>query len=145
MNYTNTFHKLLQQMSEDEGWVLQLVHNTRSASLAELAPELEAARISRPEKHLRVLVELGLVECTGEVWKATWTGAGVSNWRTQLRFAEKGQVVAEPREGENGHQPGPECNEFRQALFAPGYCWCCRARHHHASEAVKAATRLLRP
>jgi hypothetical protein len=31
-----------------------LVHNTRGARLAELAPELEAARIAQPEKHLRV-------------------------------------------------------------------------------------------
>ena len=37
-------------MSEDAGWVLQLVH---SARLAELAPELKSARITQPEKHLR--------------------------------------------------------------------------------------------
>jgi len=144
MNYTNPFHQLLQQMSEDAGWVLQLVHNTRGARLAELAPELESARISQPEKHLRELENLGLVACEGEIWKATWSGAGVSNWRTQLRFVDDGQVVAEPREGENGHQLGPECNEYRAALFAPGYCWCCRIRHHHASEIVKAAGKLLR-
>ena len=40
-------------MSEDAGWVLQLVHNTRGARLAELAPELKSARILQPEKHLR--------------------------------------------------------------------------------------------
>lgn len=55
MSYTNPFQKLLQQVSEDAGWVLQLVHNTRGARLAELAPELESARILKPEQHLRDL------------------------------------------------------------------------------------------
>ena len=59
---------------------------------------------------IQALEKLGLVVCDDtKDWKTTWTGAGVSNWRTQLRFAEDGQVVAEPEVGENGHQPGPEC------------------------------------
>jgi hypothetical protein len=146
MNYTNPFHQLMQQMSEDAGWVLQLVHNIGGARLDQLAPELELAGISQAEKHLQELETLGLVVFDGEIWKTTWTGAGVSNWREQLQSAEdeNGQVVTEPREGENGHQLGPECNEFRATLFAPSYCWCCRIRHQHASEVVKAAGKLLR-
>lgn len=143
MNYSNPFHRLLLQMSEDAGWVLQLVHTTRGVRLAELEPELLAANISRADRHLRDLEKLGLVVFEAGLWKTTWTGAGVSNWRTQLRFADDDQAVPEPREGENGHQPGPECNEYRAALFAPGYCWCRRARRHHASEIVKAAEKLL--
>lgn len=144
--YGNMFQLLLEKVSEDAGWVLQIVHNTRGAQLteAELAAELAQARVSGLKRHLQDLEELGLVVCVDSIWKTTWTGAGVSNWRTQLLSAEEGQTVAEPREGENGHHPGPECSEFRAALFSPGYCWCCRPRNKHSSEAIKAAERLLK-
>lgn len=144
MAYGNMFHLLLERISDDGGWVLQLVHDTRGVQLHELKVELARANIDQVPARLAELEALGLVVCVDEVWKTTWTGAGVSNWRTQLHCAEKDQAVAEPREGENGHQPGPECNEYRAALFAPGYCWCCRPRKHHASEAVRAAQRLLK-
>lgn len=143
--YGNMFQLLLQKISEDAGWVLQLVHDTRGGQLAELEVGLANAKISDVEPHLQELEKLGLVACVDGVWKTTWTGAGVSNWRTQLLFANEGQLVAEPREGENGHQPGPECSEYRGTLFAPGYCWCCRPRKAHSSEAIKAAERLLKP
>ena len=144
--YGNMFQLLLEKVSEDAGWVLQIVHNTRGAQLteAELAAELAQAKVSGLKRHLKDLKELGLVVCVDSIWKTTWTGAGVSNWRTQLLSAEEGQTVAEPREGENGHHPGPECSEFRAALFSPGYCWCCRPRNKHSSEAIKAAERLLK-
>ncbi|MBQ68682.1 hypothetical protein CL689_01275 [Candidatus Saccharibacteria bacterium] len=144
--YGNIFQLLLERVSEDAGWVLQIVHNTRGAGLteAELVAELDQARVSGVQRHLKNLEDLGLVVCVESIWKTTWTGAGVSNWRTQLLSAEEGQTVAEPREGENGHHPGPECNEFRAALFSPGYCWCCRPRNKHSSEAIKAAERLLK-
>lgn len=144
--YGNIFQLLLERVSEDAGWVLQIVHNTRGAGLTEpeLVAELDQARVSGVQRHLKNLEDLGLVVCVDSIWKTTWTGAGVSNWRTQLLSAEEGQTVAEPREGENGHHPGPECSEFRAALFAPGYCWCCRPRNKHSSEAIKAAERLLK-
>lgn len=142
--YGNMFQLLLEKVSEDAGWVLQFVHDTRGARLEELESELVSAKVSGTRSHLQNLESLGLVVCIDEVWKTTWTGAGVSNWRTQLLFSEAGQPVAEPIEGENGHQPGPECREYRPALFAPGYCWCCRPRKDHASEVVKAARRLLK-
>lgn len=144
MNYGNMFQLLLAQLSDDAGWVLQLVHDTRGGRLGELRSELVNACVFRVDERLRELEGLGLVVCVDEIWKATWTGSGVSNWRTQLLCAEEGQVVGEPREGENGHQVGGECKEYRAALFAPGYCWCCRARRDHDSEAVRAARRLLK-
>lgn len=144
MNYGNMFHLLLAKVSEDAGWVLQLVNDTRGGRLAELEVELASANVLHAKCHLQELEQLGLVVCVDKVWKTTWTGAGVSNWRTQLLFSENGQPVAEPREGENGQQPGPECSEFRPALFAPGYCWCCRSRKDHVGEVLKAAGRLLR-
>ena len=142
--YSNMFQLLLEKVSEDAGWTLQLVHDTRGAQLAELKAELANARVSDPQACLKELEELGLVVCVDSVWKTTWTGAGVSNWRQQLLFSDGTKIVAEPREGENGHQPGPECSEFRAALFAPGYCWCCQPRNKHSSEAIKAAERLLK-
>lgn len=142
--YGNMFQLLLERVSEDAGWVLQFVHDTRGARLAELEAELASARVTGTRRHLQDLEDLGLVACVDDVWATTWAGAGVSNWRTQLLFAEADQPVAEPREGENGHQPGPECREYRPALFSPGYCWCCRSRRDHASEVVKAARRLLK-
>lgn len=136
--YSNMFHHLLDKVGEEAGWVLQLVHEARGTELTDyLEAELARANIPGAKRHLQKLKNLDLVECINSIWKTTWTGAGVSNWRTQLFFAEQGQPVPEPREGENGHQPGPGCNEFRPTFFAPGYCWCCRLRKDHASEAVK--------
>lgn len=51
MSYRNLFHELLMQLSEEAGWVLQLVHDTRGAHLAELEPELSAAKISQADQH----------------------------------------------------------------------------------------------
>lgn len=144
MNYGNMFHLLLERLSEDAGWVLQLVNDTRGLNLEVLQAELAAARIANVKACLNQLEEFGLVVGLNGYWQTTWTGAGVSNWRTQLLFSDNGQEVAEPREGENGHQPGPECGKFRAALFAPGFCWCCRSRKDHVGEVLKAAGRLLR-
>lgn len=149
MHYENLFHLFLARLSENAGWVLQLVHDTRGLVVTDMQAELTHAEIDNVDACLKELEELGLVSPVDGQWKTTWKGAGVTNWRTHLHCAEPGQPVAEPREGENGHQPGPDCNEFRPALFAPGYCWCCRIRDDHAvkyhsSEAVKPAKRLLR-
>ena len=141
-NYDNAFHELLGKVSEDAGWVLQVVHDTRALTKNELEEALADARIKDLDSCLRELVALDLVVPLHDQWKATWTGAGVSNWRTQLLFAD-GKPVAEPQAGENGTQPGPECSEYRPALFAPNYCWCCRPLNQHSSEVVKAAQRLL--
>mgnify|MGYP004278135083 CR=1 FL=1 len=121
-----------------------MVHNSRGGRLAELRAELASARVFYVKQRLRELEDLGLVVCVDEVWRATWTGVGVSNWRTHLLCAEKGVAVEEPREGENGQQLAPECKEYRAALFAPGFCWCGRSQKEHAGEAVKAARRLLK-
>lgn len=116
MNYGNMFQLLLAQLSEDAGWVLQLVHDTRGGRLAELRSELVNARVFRVEERLRELEGFGLIVCIDEIWKATWTGSGVSNWRTHLLCAEEGQVVEEPREGENGQQVGEAVKEARRLL-----------------------------
>lgn len=141
--YGNMFQLLLEKVSDDAGWVLQFVHEMRGIELPELEGELKRASISGAKRHLQSLEKLDLVECVNSIWKTTWAGAGVSNWRTQLLFAEEGYPVTEPREGENGHQPGPGCDEFRPALFAPGCCWCCRLQKDHASEAVRIPRRRL--
>ncbi|MCW5865677.1 MAG: hypothetical protein KIS61_00305 [Candidatus Eremiobacteraeota bacterium] len=144
MIYGNMFQLLLSQLSEGDGWVLQMVHDTGGGRLAELRSKLSNARVFYVKQRLRELEDLGLVVCIDEVWKATWTGAGVSNWRTQLLCAEQGKAVEEPREGENGELPGPECKEYRAALFAPGFCWCGRAQREHVGEAVRVSCKLLR-
>ena len=144
MNYENKFHLLLGKVSEDAGWVLQLVRDTGGGHLAQLRAELAYAGVFRVEASLRELETLGLVACVDGLWNATWLGAGVSSWRTQLLCADEGQTVDEPREGENGQQPGPECSDYRAALFAPGYCWCRRPQKEHASKSARAARRLIR-
>ena len=143
VHYANFFHGLLAQVSEDAGWVLQLVHDTRGLALDELEAALNHGNIKDLNSCLNELVDLGLVVQQQDQWKTTWSGAGVSNWRTQLHCADE-KPVTEPSAGENGTHLGPECTEYRPALFAPGYCWCCRALKHHTSEVVKAAQRLLR-
>lgn len=142
-DYDNPFQDLLGKVSEDAGWVLQLVHDTRALTRNELEEAVSHAKISDLDSCLKELVDLDLVVQLHDQWKATWSGAGVSNWRTQLHFAD-GEPVAEPQAGENGTQPGPDCTEYRPALFSPGFCWCCRALKQHSSEVVKAAQRLLR-
>ena len=143
VDYANLFQRLLGQVSEDAGWVLQLVHDTRGLVREELEDALTSAKIKDLDSCLKELVDLGLVVQQQGQWKTTWSGAGVSNWRTQLQCAD-GQRVSEPQSGENGTQLGPECTAYRPALFAPGYCWCCRSLRNHDSEVVKAAHRLLR-
>lgn len=40
MAYGNMFQLLLERISDDAGWVLQLVHDTRGVQLPELQAEL---------------------------------------------------------------------------------------------------------
>lgn len=144
MHYTHLFHQFLLRMSPDAGWVLQLVHHSRGLVSDELEVALKYLRIADPDTCFFQLQLLGLVlRSENGGWKPTWHGIGVSNWRLQLLFGERG-VVAEPRDSENGQHLGPDCDIYRPALFSPGYCWCCRPRHQHPSEFVKAAEQLLR-
>jgi len=143
MHYTNLFHQFFLRISPDTGWVLQLVHCSRGLVLDELETALKQSHITDPDTCLFQLQLLGLVLRSQDGWKPTWHGIGVSNWRVHLLFA-KGDLVSEPRDSENGHHLGPDCDIYRPTLFSPGYCWCCRPRHAHKSEFLKAAEELLR-
>ena len=143
-SYSNPFDSMLRQLSDETGWILQVVHDLQRVALADIRPAILDAGIPDPEPSLQQLEALGLVVQKDGEWQCTWEGAGVTNWRTQLHFSDSGKLVPEPREGENGHRPGPPCKDYRAALFAPGYCWCCRPLKEHSGEAVNAALRLLR-
>lgn len=157
--FQNSFHPLLQKLTEGEGVVLQILHNTRGSHIArapgtllkELLPEFEQSGFAPHQvaESVARLQGLDLVQRDNEErWKTTWMGSGVSNWRKQLEFSEEADgtiqmAVAGPREGENGDQPLPGCTEFRPVHFAPGSCWCRRPQSQHVDQVLMAATRLL--
>lgn len=134
MQFDNMFDGLLQDLTAEEAWVLQVLGQHRSALQATLEDTLERARQGFVAACLSRLCELGLAECRDHVWRLTWTGTGVANWREQkvwLELLPAGMHLTEPRDGENGLEIGPACDEYRAALFAPGRCWCGRSRREH--------------
>ncbi|MBS2040857.1 hypothetical protein JST97_38070 [bacterium] len=134
MQFDNLFDKQLRELSEEQAWVLQVLGQHRSALLSTLEGTLERARSGFVASSLESLLRLGLVECRDEVWRLTWTGTGVANWREQkvwLKLLPAGMRLTEPRDGENGSEIGPSCDLYRQTLFAHGRCWCGRSRREH--------------
>lgn len=136
MDFANVFEKELVRLSPEQGWVVQVLGQHRSALLTTLVDTLERARTGFVAETLETLEELGLAECLDGVWRLTWTGTGVANWREQKVWVDMlpaGMRLPEPREGENGSDLGPECDLYRAALFAPGRCWCGRGRTEHGT------------
>ncbi|MFN8613568.1 MAG: hypothetical protein U0931_38875 [Vulcanimicrobiota bacterium] len=134
MQFDNMFEKQLRELSTDQAWVLQVLGQHRSALLTTLETTLERARVGFVAQSLEHLRTAGLVECHQGIWRLTWMGTGVANWREQrvwLEMLPSGVTLAEPRDGENGLEIGPPCDQFRPALFAPGRCWCGRSRRDH--------------
>lgn len=128
------FDGLLRELTAEEAWVLQVLGQHRSALQATLEDTLERARHGFVSGCLERLRALGLAESRDEVWRLTWTGTGVANWREQrvwLGLLPAGMQLTEPRHGENGLEIGPPCDEYRPGLFAPGRCWCGRSRREH--------------
>lgn len=79
-------------------------------------------------------------------WKPTWLGFGVFNWQRQVEaslYRDPNQPPPEPRAGENGHDPGPECNAYRELYFMPGICWCLRPAREHSSHLPELALEFL--
>lgn len=132
----NPFEQELSSLSEQQAWVLQVLAKHRSALLRTLEDTLERARAGYVATCLESLRERGLAESSDQVWRLTWTGTGVANWREQKVWSDllpAGMSLPEPRAGENGLEVGPPCQEYRATLFAPGRCWCGRAREEHLS------------
>ena len=128
------FEKQLRALSVEQAWVLQVLGQHRSALLTTLVDTLERARAVFVAECLSELRESGLAECQEGIWRLTWSGTGVANWREQKVWADllpAGMSLPEPRDGENGLEVGPPCGQFRAALFAPGRCWCGRSRLEH--------------
>lgn len=105
-------------------------------------PQLERPSLM---EMLNDLESLGLVSDREGFWSCTWVGDGVANWSQQLAWGSAlrwEEPLPEPNEDENGYMLGPPCQNYRPALFSPGYCWCCRPLADHLSEVVKAAQRI---
>ena len=130
----NAFEHELSQLSPEQGWVLQVLGQHRTALLTTLVDTLERARAGFVIQALEALARKDLAECVDGIWRLTWKGVGVANWREQkvwTAMLPAGMSLPEPRPGENGEEMGPECDRFRAALFAPGRCWCGRGRTEH--------------
>ncbi|MBX3172608.1 MAG: hypothetical protein KF760_34715 [Candidatus Eremiobacteraeota bacterium] len=134
MDFVNEFEKELCQLSPEQGWVLQVLGQHRSALLTTLVDTMERARTGFVAETLEGLRQRGLAECSDGIWRLSWKGTGVANWREQkvwIDLLPAGMRLPEPRPGENGSDLGPDCDSFRAALFAPGRCWCGRGRTEH--------------
>lgn len=134
MDFKNDFEKELVQLSPEQGWVLQVLGQHRTALLTTLVDTLERARTGFVAETLNALRQRGLVESWEGIWRLSWRGVGVANWREQKAWIDllpAGMDLPEPRPEENGSDLGPECDSFRAALFAPGRCWCGRGRTEH--------------
>ena len=134
MHFENVFEHELSELSPDQGWVLQVLAQHRTALLSTLVETLERARTGFALETLEDLRKRGLAESLEGIWRLTWRGTGVANWREQkvwIDMLPAGMSLPEPRPGENGSELGPDCDSFRAALFAPGRCWCGRGRAEH--------------
>ncbi len=128
------FERELSELTPDQGWVLQVLAQHRTALLSTLVDTLERARTGFALETLEGLRQRGLAESLDGIWRLTWQGVGVANWREQKVWIDMlpvGMELPEPRDGENGSDLGPDCDSFRAALFAPGRCWCGRGRAEH--------------
>ena len=136
MDFQNEFEKQLVQLSPEQGWVLQVLGQHRTALLTTLVDTLERARTGFVAETLESLRARGLADCLDGIWRLSWAGTGVANWREQKAWMDMlpaGMSLPEPRPGENGSDLGPECDCYRAALFAPGHCWCGRGRTEHGT------------
>ncbi|MBS2034546.1 hypothetical protein JST97_06150 [bacterium] len=100
-----------------------------------------------PEKMMTALEGLGLVYPKAGAWSPTWWGIGVNNWQRQQEAARHLDLcvpVPEPRPGENGHDEGPICGQFRELYFRPGFCWCGRPAGLHPRRGPRVALEFLR-
>ncbi len=87
-----------------------------------------------PVQQMERLEALGLVCRSSNKWQPTWLGHGVNNWHRQMEarlYLDCEASLPEPRPGENGRDPGPPCNHFRELLFRRGFCWCARPADLH--------------
>lgn len=135
------FDFVLQNLTIEEIWVLQVVSDLRGLFIAKIYPVLSETEI---RSALKTLEGCGLIRRDPyRAWVCTWAGTGVNNWRSQMQLAEPGLPIPGPREGENVEVLGPPCSHYRQAFFSPEFCWCRRHRYEHACEVVEAACRLL--
>lgn len=134
MDFENGFERELAQLTPEEGWVLQVLGQHRTALLTTLVDTLERARRGFVAETLEGLRQRGLAYCEEGIWRLSWRGTGVANWREQKVWIEMlpvGMRLPEPRPHENGSDLGPDCDSFRAALFSPGRCWCGRGRSEH--------------
>lgn len=134
VDFENEFETELACLSPEQGWVLQVLGQHRTALLTTLVDTLERARTGFVAETLTNLQQRGLAECSQGIWRLSWRGTGVANWREQkvwIDLLPAGMRLPEPVAGENGSDLGPECGCFRAALFAPGRCWCGRGRTEH--------------
>ena len=128
--------------------LLELLPESRlHLALSSLCLEEAGQCASYLEREFDRLEEMGLARRHLMGWVPTWLGYGVFNWSRQLEAAcwrDRDVPVPEPRAQENGEQPGPECNLYREMYFKPGICWCLRRAGEHPSYLPEIAMSMLR-
>lgn len=144
MRYQHAFALLGRHLGLQDFQQLFLLHHFPRVPTSHLERAQPPRRRRAFVQRLHKLAALSLIRAEGEGWVLSWLGAGVVNWRLQEQAASSPEEIREPRADENGSLPGPPCTEYRPALFAPGFCWCCRPRSEHSGELVRLAEDLIR-
>ena len=83
VDFKTEFERELSQLTPEQGWVLQVLGQHRTALLTTLVDTLERARSGFVAETLEALRARGLAECVDGIWRLSWTGTGVANWREQ--------------------------------------------------------------
>ncbi len=143
MKYHHAFAVLGRQLGMQDFQQLYLIYHFPRVPTTHLEKAQPLRRRRAFVQRLQKLAGLSLLRPDGEGWVLSWLGTGVVNWKLQEHAAADAEPLPEPHADENGTHPGPPCNEYRAALFSPGFCWCSRPQSDHPGELVRLAEGLL--
>jgi len=129
----NRFSKILNQLPEDSRRCLE-----------RLCDQLGLHHREGVEHELEQLEQLGLALRHLMGWQPNWLAFGVTNWMRHQQAARGREPMPQPKGRENGHQEGPDCDEYRELYFRPGTCWCLRPQWQHPGQAAEIALQFLR-
>lgn len=148
MNFRHHFERLAVQISPHDNLFLRVLYLDGPMTLLSLAARTDAPPSAEFPRCLKTMIKLNLVETSQGFWGLSWNGYGVVNWMLQKESARGSERIPLPRPKENGYHPGPKCRKYRETLFRPGFCWCCRSRFEHFDQImafVQAIIRANRP
>ena len=143
MNFRHHFERLAVRMSPQENRLLRVFYLDGPITLHCLSERADSPPNPDLSSCLRTLVNQNLIETSQGNWGLSWNGYGVVSWQLQKEAANGSKVIPLPRPGENGYHRGPACRKYRETLFRPGFCWCCRRRFDHFDQVLASARAII--